>query len=243
MSSAQDLLREDYHVHSAFSDGVSTVEENLAAARRRGLRTLCLADHVRRDSAWVPEFAAAVEPLRGEPGLTVLAGVEAKILDRSGRLDLPPLPAGIDLVLIADHQFPGGQGPVAPEKIAALVQAGELGAAEVISCLVEATARALLQVPAMPLIAHLFSVLPKMGLDESQVPAAQLGWLAGQLRTAGALVEINEKWSCPSPGTARILAEAGVPLVASTDSHDCADVGVYSSVRRTLDAVADGIVR
>jgi putative hydrolase len=54
-------LSEDYHVHSTFSDGVSTVAENVQAARQRGLRTLCLVDHVRRDSAWVPDFVTAVE--------------------------------------------------------------------------------------------------------------------------------------------------------------------------------------
>ena len=39
-------LDRDYHVHSTFSDGVSTVTENVSAAER-GLRLLCLTDHVR----------------------------------------------------------------------------------------------------------------------------------------------------------------------------------------------------
>jgi putative hydrolase len=79
-------LDQDHHVHSTFSrDAVSTVAENVAAARERGLRTLCLADHVRHDSAWVPDFVSAVDALRPVPGLDVLAGVEVKILDRTGR--------------------------------------------------------------------------------------------------------------------------------------------------------------
>ena len=84
-------LDEDFHVHSTFSDdGASTLAENVRAARRRGLRTVCLVDHVRRDTRWLPEFVAAVDQYRGEPGLRVLAGVEAKILDAAGHLDLPP---------------------------------------------------------------------------------------------------------------------------------------------------------
>src|SRR3984957_19709133 len=108
-------LDEDFHVHSTFSDGASTLAQNVAAARDRGLRTLCLVDHVRQDTAWVPEFTAAVAPYRGQHGLRVLAGVEAKILDTAGHLDLPPglrNIGGIDLVLIADHQFPADNGPV-----------------------------------------------------------------------------------------------------------------------------------
>src|ERR1700685_314227 len=102
----EPALDEDFHVHSTFSDGESSLAENVQAARERALRTLCLVDHVRRGTAWLPELTPAVAPFRTQPGPRVLAGVEAKILDTSGRLDLPSGLDGIDLVLIADHQFP-----------------------------------------------------------------------------------------------------------------------------------------
>jgi len=108
-------------VHSTFSDGASSLEENVRTAQERGLRTLCLVDHVRRDTAWLPSFTAAVDRYRDQPGLRVLAGVEAKILDTSGRLDLPPALDGIDLVLIADHQFPADNGPVHPAHVRAAI--------------------------------------------------------------------------------------------------------------------------
>ena len=58
-------LDEDHHVHSTFSDdAVSTVAENVRAARERGLRVVVLADHVRQGSPWVPDFVAAVRELR-----------------------------------------------------------------------------------------------------------------------------------------------------------------------------------
>lgn len=122
--SSRVALDEDFHVHSTFSDGASTLAENVAAARERGLRTLCLVDHVRRDTAWVPDFTAAVEQYRHQPGLRVLAGVEAKILDSTGQLDIPPdlgSRVGIDLVLIADHQFPADNGPVHPAHVRAAI--------------------------------------------------------------------------------------------------------------------------
>jgi putative hydrolase len=229
-------LDEDHHVHSSFSDdAVSTVAQNVAAARRRGLRVLVLADHVRRDSAWVPDFLAAVDELRPAPGLRVLAGVEAKILDQSGALDLPDGAADAERVLIADHQFPGERGPVHPRQVREAIEAGEVSADEVISGLVQATAAAL-RMAARPQLAHLFSILPKMGLTESAVPDEAIAHLAAQARLAGARVEVNEKWACPSARTARAFADAGVALVASTDSHDCADIGGYASVRRLAGA-------
>jgi putative hydrolase len=235
-------LEEDYHVHSVFSDGVSTVTENVRVARERGLRRLCLVDHVRRDTAWVPRFVQAVQLLRELPGIDILAGVEAKILDRTGRLDLPGAAdamAGIDLVLIADHQFPADLGPVEPQKMRAALGSGEVSPQEVIDCLVEATANAL-GLAERPVLAHLFSVLPKMGLDESAVSDSALVLLSERASATGAMVEVNEKWSCPSARTLLAFASAGVPLVASTDSHDCKDIGVYNSVTRTLDSAFPG---
>src|ERR1700730_18131825 len=108
-------LDEDYHVHSTFSDdAVSTLAENLAAARERGLRAICLADHVRRSTTWVPEFLSAVDALRPVPGLDVLAGVEAKILNRAGALDLPAGIGGAELALVAGPQVPAVPRPGPP---------------------------------------------------------------------------------------------------------------------------------
>jgi putative hydrolase len=236
-------MGEDFHVHSTFSDGASTLAENVQAARQRGLRTLCLVDHVRRDTTWVPEFTAAVDRHRGEPGLQVLAGVEAKILDISGRLDVPPDLAdrsGLDLVLIADHQFPADRGPLHPDQVRTAIADGQMTAAEAIERLCEATASALgsavLAGRLRPLLAHLFSVLPKIGLTEAMVPGPLLIDLAKRVSHAGAMVEVNEKWSCPSVRTVTAMANAGVGVVAGSDSHHCRDVGVYDSVRRTVSA-------
>jgi putative hydrolase len=239
-------LDQDHHVHSTFSgDAVSTVAENVATARERGLRTLCLADHVRHDSAWVPDFVSAVDALRPVPGLEVLAGVEVKILDRTGRLDLPECIGGTDVVLIADHQFPGDLGPVHPRAMRNAIASGLVTAGEVIDCLIDATAGALMtatQLDQRPQLAHLFSVVPKMGLDEEAVSDRAIGQLARQARAAGARLEVNEKWACPSARAVRAFAEAGVDLVASTDSHDCRDIGAYSWVRRIADGALHGAV-
>ncbi len=236
-------LDEDYHVHSTFSDGASTLAQNVRVARDRQLRTLCLADHVRSDTAWVPDFVAAVSVYRSLSLPRVLAGLEAKILDSSGRLDVPPgvgcLDAadGIDLLLIADHRFPADRGPVHPAEMRAAIGSGDVTAQEAIECLVEATVHALASAQ-HALVAHLFSLLPKIGLNEDQVPPLLLSHLAKRTARAGALVEVNEKWRCPSARTVDALARADVRLVAGSDSHHCADIAGYDSVIQTVRAAS-----
>lgn len=232
-------LDEDYHVHSTFSDGASTVAENVRVAGERGLRLICLADHVRHDTRWVPEFLSAADAAREGSGVTVLTGLEAKIRDAAGRLDLPDQTGGIDLVLVADHQFPGRDGPVHPNLIRAAIERGALAPSEAIAGLLAATSAALTRVTgARPLLAHLFSLLPKIGLSERAVPDAALLALADRAAGTGALLEVNEKWGCPSARTVTTFAAAGVPVVAGSDSHHCRDIGRFAAVRRTVDAVA-----
>lgn len=229
------VLRGDHHVHSTFSDdAVSTLAENVAAAVAAGLDTVRLVDHVRQDTPWVPEYLAAVRALRVPEGLTVLTGVEAKILDASGTLDIPVLPDGNDRILIADHQFPGEDGPLGPTAVRERIAAG-WAADAVLDQLVEALMATMRRYPGNQL-AHCFSILPKIGLSEEQLGAERLGAWAQTAAATGTLVEVNEKWSCPGPAALTALRDAGAEIVASTDSHVATDVGRYARILPLLDA-------
>jgi len=196
------------------------------------LRTVCLVEHVGADTTWVPDLVKAVHNLR-RASLRVLVGVEAKLLDHSGRLDLPESIEGLDHVLIADHQFPSDEGPLSPSRVRAMLALGKLDAQTAVECLVEATVGAMALVD-RPIVAHPFSLLPKIGLDESDVSDSLADHLSRNALRHGALVEMNEKWGCPGPRLALALAKAGVQLVAGSDSHDCATIGAYDRVRTNL---------
>ena len=251
-------LSGDHHVHSTFSDDAeSSLAENLAAARAVGLTELRLVDHVRASTTWVPEFLAAVAGLisgtpthraESDPArqLRVLTGVEAKILDSTGRLDLPPnlrtAPGRddhVDRVLIADHQYPSPEGPWSPSRVLAERAAG-LTVATVIDTLIEATMRAMRSVERAQL-AHPFSLLPKVGLTEEDVHDDHLAALAGAAASTGTWVEVNEKWGCPGVRVLQRMSEAGVTLVASTDSHHHRDVGRYHQVAELIRGLYDGL--
>ena len=226
-------LAGDHHVHSTFSDdAVSTLDENVAAARAAGLAELRLVDHVRVDTTWVPEFLAAVDALEVPEGLTVLTGVEAKILDATGALDIPPRLPRVDRILMADHQFPGTDGPWSPTATVERLARG-LSTDDALDLLVEGLIGAMRRHPGNQL-AHCFSILPKVGLDESQLGPERLRAWAETAAATDTLVEVNEKWACPGRAAIAAARAAGVRLVASTDAHVASDVGRYDRVAALL---------
>ena len=235
--SIPDRLRGDFHVHSTFSDDArSSISENVAAAAAAGLTELRLIDHVRRSTTWVPDFLAEVKREPAREGLAILTGVEAKILNSRGDLDTPAHlvvgRGGIDAVVIADHQFPGTDGPWSPEATRDRIANG-LVASDALDLLIGALVGAMNNTDGGQL-AHCFSILPKIGLDEGQLTEDHLATWAATAASTGTLIEVNEKWGCPGPRAIRAALDAGARVVASTDSHVASDVGRYDRVATVL---------
>ncbi|MEM7414075.1 MAG: histidinol-phosphatase [Gemmatimonadota bacterium] len=227
------LLREDHHVHSTVSDGSGSLEDNVCAAAQRGVGLLGFVEHVRRDTRWVQSYVHEVRRLRNRHPLTLTCGIEAKILDLDGTLDLPRDVEGVDRIVIADHQLPGPGGPIHPADARAAVTAGIVSPGVLVRMLVAGTVEALQRHPGS-LIAHLFSLLPKLGVSEEDVPEDLVSELAEAALRSGATLELSERWMCPSPAVARVFYEIGVPIVASTDAHEPGAIGRYDFVRRTI---------
>ena len=228
----------DMHVHSTFSDGADRIEDNIAEAEALGLTELGCVDHVRASTDWVPAYVEAITRLRGTTSVRLRCGIEAKLLDTSGALDLPPEIDDVDAIYVADHQVPLAEGPTHPREVRERITAGDLGAEDVIDAILTATARSLDR-PQHVVIAHFGSILPKIGLSEADLPAEGLERLAAEAARTGQEIEISERWRCPSAATLRPFLRHGVPIALSTDSHKSETIGRYDyclEVRRELQA-------
>lgn len=223
----------DWHTHSDWTDGADSIDAMADAAVAVGLRSWGLSDHVRHDSTWLPEYATAVRSLHRD-GLQIHCGVETKIMDTTGRLDLPSDLPLLDYLLIADHQFPGVDGPEHPSSVRDRLAAGHTTPSAVVEQLVEATAAALRSSPLPATVVHPFSLLPKCGLDEELVTDELLDVLAAACSAVNGAVEVNEKWRCPSSRVLSGLLHRGVRVVAGSDAHRSADVGRYTYLPELL---------
>jgi putative hydrolase len=213
------------------------MSENLRAAEDVGLRALGLVDHVRKDTPWVQEFVAEARLVGTSTQIHVECGLEAKMLDTAGNLDLPPDYRLADYLVVADHQLPTPQGPMDPALVKDMLSIRELAPAEVIGWLIEATAGALSRHQGA-LIAHPFSLLPKLGLAPSEIRSTGIDSLVSATADSGGRLEISERWRCPEEWIVRRFLRAEIPVVASTDSHRASAIGRYDYCRKLIEELA-----
>jgi putative hydrolase len=220
------VLTQDMHVYSTYSDGQNTIEEIVAEAERIGLSEVVFADHVRSDSGWVPDYVAAVDECREQTSVVVRCAVEAKILDIYGRLDLPRKLVGVEAVYVVGHQAPSPDGPMNPRSTRERIQAGELDPQTILQWMVAGTAAALHHHEHV-VIAHLFSALPSLGLEEGDVAPELIDSLAIAAAESDAQIVVDERWRCPEARTLRPFSQRGVPLLTGTGSQTRETIGRY----------------
>ena len=222
-------IQEDMHIHSVFSDGKNTLAENAAAAYLLGLRRVCMTEHVRKNTTWLSDFTRTVTKLKDmyRGRMDIYAGVEAKICNEVGDLDLPKDVSGIDYILVADHQFPLGNRFVSPDDVICMLQAGTIDPEDVARSLIASTI-AVMERHDRLILTHLFSLLPKVGLTEACIADEQLEYLAQRAAATKTQVEINERWQCPSIRVVDVLLQYGVDVVFGSDAHSKEAVGRYA---------------
>jgi len=101
------------HLHSKYSDGLNTPMEMIEAAISVGIQKMCFTDHVWRSSEWIHEYADEILRLRNlySDKIEILCGVEAKLLDCEGNLDVPDEVLSKNLRVVgAMHRIPLGDG-------------------------------------------------------------------------------------------------------------------------------------
>lgn len=85
----------EYHCHTKYSDGKSTMEENIKFAISMGLEKIGISDHGYKHKGFgvkykdYPKMKSEVEELREKyPNIKIFLGVEANVLDDKGNIDV-----------------------------------------------------------------------------------------------------------------------------------------------------------
>lgn len=86
------LIEVDTHTHTIISGHAwSTLTENAEAARSRGMKGLCLTEHGPALIGGAPEYTPHSQRMVPPEvnGIRIYKGIEANILDTSGKIDIP----------------------------------------------------------------------------------------------------------------------------------------------------------
>jgi putative hydrolase len=103
----------DYHTHSQYSHGSGDIRENITVAHRKGLEEIAITDHgpamafglgVKKADKLLSIKKKIRRLAEDFPGMRVLAGVEANVINRAGDLDVPwEILTALDIVLLGLH--------------------------------------------------------------------------------------------------------------------------------------------
>ncbi|MCF2662434.1 phosphatase [Pseudoflavonifractor phocaeensis] len=206
----------DTHTHTIVSgDAHSTLLENLQAAKARGLQFLCVTEHVSSIPRAAPPayFKSMCSIPRSYDGVQIARGVEANILDYTGKLDMPDdILDWLDWVIASLHDL-----VIAPAT-----------KAEHTACWL-----AISENPLVDVIGHCGDPRYAFDLDE----------VMGAFHRHGKIVEINSHSFTGRAGSrdgcrqvALACMKYDVPIVVSSDAHFVDHVGYF---KEALDMLED----
>lgn len=192
------LLTGEWHVHTTYTDGLSTVSELCERASQLRIPLLAFTEHVRRDITYdFDRFAREVREAAKAYNLHALVGCEAKILE-GGALDAPDsVLESCEYVLAAVHSFAGG---VALYQRSVQVALGDSRVSG---------------------WAHPGAFPARIG---ATVDVDWLEDLFAQMRRNSVLLEVNCRRNCPPASWMEAVRTSGVALVRGSDVHSCREL-------------------
>ena len=112
------VMTGDYHTHTFYSDGTSSIEDNVIVAIEQGLKEIGITDHgfnhvsggIKRTD--IPKMREEINNLQQKyPQIKILLGLEANLLNYNGDVDLTEDDIkSLDYVILGIHKLTFGKG-------------------------------------------------------------------------------------------------------------------------------------
>jgi putative hydrolase len=230
----------DIHTHTIFSHGKGTIEDNVKVAVSKGLDTIGIADHgpghifygiKRKDIEVMWAEIERLKPLY--PNIEILLGVEANIINPSGRLDISSEDeAKLDYVLAGYHYGIFGEKPLP----AAIIHLFNLASEKLQKEIIAKQKKVNTDLVIRALHENKIKVLTHPG-DKGPFDIMALGKACQEV---GTLMEISTWHEAPLTEELRKLATTDVRFIISSDAHSPKRVGTFEpGLRRALEAGVD----
>lgn len=232
-------LLSDLHTHTIWSHGKGSIEDNVKAARTRGIKTIGITDHGPGHIAYgmkrwnVPKIRAEIERLSTVyTDMEILFGIEANIVNSSGVLDLKPSEfKHYDYVIAGYHYAAIGNNPFG-NAYRALKNIAEHQSGMDTKQLMKKNTRDIVRA----LENNEIKILTHPG-DKAPVDILEIAVVCAK---TGTLVEINTSHMSLSTEDLRTMTLADVYFVICSDAHAPDRVGDFvSGVNLCLDAGID----
>jgi histidinol phosphatase-like PHP family hydrolase len=210
-----NVLRRDFHLHTAWTDGAQSVKEMHESAIMGGLECILFSEHVRKTSGdWFPRFAEEVRDLPRDL-CWALVGLEAKVENFDGEIDtVPDILAEADLVMASVHRFPGEQG---------IVHGTQGYTPERVIDLEFRLAYAALDNPHVDILGHPFGMCYRR--FKIHPPERKMGELIAKAAKTGVAIEINSYYH-PDPWQMIEWCQcAGARISLGSNAHSIEEVG------------------
>lgn len=227
----------DCHTHTVFSDGKSTLAENLQAAVRQGVTTLACTDHWGRPEfvdcslaeSRLREYEQVIVQMRAEfPTVELVHGLEADWYEGCAA-DVAETRGGATFLLGSIHYLQ--EKAIDWDEDMRIWE--ELGADGVWRLYVEEWCKAatsgLFDSMAHPDLPRLFSAegyAPTIALEplwDVMAEAAHEGHVHVEINTAGLMKSFRDFY--PTEGLLKRFCAAGIPLTVGSDAHSAVRIG------------------
>jgi HisJ family histidinol phosphate phosphatase len=206
------FLTGDWHTHSKYSDGDNSPEEIIKTAINLDLKLIAITDHVNNKSNWLENFELEINNLKDKyrNKITVLSGIEAKVVDLEGNIDAnDDFFDRVDIVMAAFHRIPIEHGFMSKNKI-------PLQKDLVVRNWKKAMMSVILN-PNVDIIAHPTNILKLYNVNISFAIKKQICKAASKNKK---IFEYNISHNVPDLQFVKNLRKFEVPITIGSDAHN-----------------------
>lgn len=180
----KNLPLADFHLHTSWTDGQSSVKEYLEVAQKTDLEAIAFTEHVDTNTMWFEKFKNEIK-LQNK-SLQVFCGAEVRNADYQMHLNAKPeLLNKADLILGVVHRYPHRQKP--PPVV---YEFSELTSSLALELEIDSF-RSLVANPRVDIIGHPFA---SFASHFGAMPAKTMKMLIKEAKKAGKIIEINPRY-------------------------------------------------